>query len=88
LVSTREHKFRMKINTQQALNLFAININRPLAFIDLETTGINISVDRIVQICILKLYPDQAREVKNLLLNPTIPIPMDSQRCIIFMMKL
>ncbi|MGI8892560.1 MAG: exonuclease domain-containing protein [Bacteroidia bacterium] len=68
----------MKINTQQALSLFAINIRRPLAFIDLETTGINVSIDRIVQICILKLYPDQTREVKNVLLNPTIPIPAES----------
>ena len=68
----------MKINTQQALNLFGINIRRPLAFIDLETTGINISNDRIVQICVLKLFPDQAREVKNQLVNPTIPIPKET----------
>lgn len=68
----------MRINTQQALNLFGINIRRPLAFIDLETTGINISNDRIIQICVLKIYPDQTREVKNLMLNPTIPIPAET----------
>ena len=68
----------MKIAAQQALKLFGINIKRPLAFIDLETTGINISTDRIVQICVLKLHPDQTREVKNLMINPTIPIPEDA----------
>lgn len=50
-------------------------LNKPLAFIDLETTGINVSTDRIVEISILKIFPDKSRESKTLRINPTIPIP-------------
>jgi DNA polymerase-3 subunit epsilon len=35
-----------------------LNIQRPLAFFDLETTGINVAKDRIVEIAILKILPD------------------------------
>lgn len=54
-----------------------LNLNRPLAFFDLETTGINIASDRIVEISILKIYPPDGsrKESKTLLVNPTIPIP-------------
>jgi DNA polymerase III subunit epsilon len=52
----------------------AINLTRPLAFFDLETTGLNITKDRIVEMHILKVNPDQSIEEKTYLLNPTIPI--------------
>ena len=52
-----------------------LQLNRPLAFIDLETTGINISTDRIVEIAIVKVMPDGTKQVKRKLINPTIPIP-------------
>lgn len=52
-----------------------LNINKPLAFFDLETTGINISNDRIVEISILKVQPNGSQEIKTLKINPTIPIP-------------
>lgn len=50
-------------------------LNRPICFFDLETTGINISKDRIVEISILKVFPNGNRESKTWLVNPTIPIP-------------
>lgn len=53
-------------------------LNKPLAFIDLETTGINVASDRIVEISILKIMPDKSRESKTMRINPTIPIPENS----------
>lgn len=55
-----------------------LNLNRPIAFIDLETTGVNLSSDRIVEIAIIKLLPDGSRQVKRKLLNPEMPIPQQS----------
>ena len=52
-----------------------INLSRPLVFFDLETTGINTTNDRIVEIFLLKLNPDGTEEQKRYLLNPGIPIP-------------
>lgn len=48
---------------------------KPIIFFDLETTGISITQDRIVQIGAIKVMPDGTEEVKNVLINPTIPIP-------------
>lgn len=55
-----------------------IVLKRPLAFIDLETTGVNIGIDRIVEIAIVKLMPDGTRQVKRKLINPEMPIPKQS----------
>ena len=52
-----------------------LNLSRPIAFFDLETTGINIVSDRIVEISILKIYSDEKKESKTYRINPTIPIP-------------
>ncbi len=52
-----------------------LKLTRPLAFIDLETTGINLATDRIVEIAIVKLMPDGTRQVKRKLINPQMPIP-------------
>ncbi|WP_026763389.1 3'-5' exonuclease [Sediminibacterium salmoneum] len=52
-----------------------LNLTRPIAFIDLETTGVNISNDRIVEIAIVKILTDGTRQVKRKLINPQIPIP-------------
>ncbi len=52
-----------------------LQLTRPLAFIDLETTGVNLSTDRIVEIAIVKVLPDHSRQVKRKLINPQIPIP-------------
>jgi len=52
-----------------------LNLKNPLIFLDLETTGINVGLDRIVEISYLKIYPDQQEETKTFRVNPTIPIP-------------
>ncbi len=52
-----------------------LQLTRPLAFIDLETTGVSLSTDRIVELAIVKLMPDETRLVKRKLINPQIPIP-------------
>ncbi len=55
-----------------------LQLSRPLAFIDLETTGVNISLDRIVEIAIVKISPDGTQQVKRKLINPLMPIPASS----------
>lgn len=55
-----------------------LKLKRPLAFFDLETTGVNLSADRIVEISILKVSPDGSEAVKTLKINPEIPIPVES----------
>ena len=55
-----------------------LNLNRPLAFFDLETTGVNVASDRIVEIAILKAMPDGTEIIKTLRLNPEMPIPLES----------
>jgi len=55
-----------------------LNLKRPLAFFDLETTGVNIASDRIVEISILKAMPDGTEQIKTLRINPGIPIPLES----------
>ncbi len=55
-----------------------LNLKTPIAFFDLETTGINISTDRIVEISILKISPNGSEEIRTHLVNPGIPIPAES----------
>ena len=54
-----------------------LNLNRPLCFFDLETTGINITKDRIVEIGILKIFPDGKIKEMSTLVNPEMNIPKD-----------
>jgi len=55
-----------------------LNLRRPIAFIDLETTGINVSTDRIVELSILKISPNGKEEWMTSLINPELPIPPKS----------
>jgi len=55
-----------------------LKLNRAIAFIDLETTGTNIATDRIVEISILKLMPDDTTQIETFRVNPTIPIPAEA----------
>lgn len=52
-----------------------LNLRRPIAFIDLETTGINVSSDRIVEISVLKISPDGKERWMTTRVNPEMPIP-------------
>ena len=52
-----------------------LNLKRPLAFIDLETTGINVSSDRIVELSVLKISPNGKEEWMSTRVNPEMAIP-------------
>ncbi|MDP4224018.1 MAG: 3'-5' exonuclease [Bacteroidota bacterium] len=52
-----------------------LNLRRSIAFLDLETTGINVSSDRIVEISILKVSPGGKEEWMSTRINPEMPIP-------------
>ena len=52
-----------------------LQLTRPIAFIDLETTGVNLSNDRIVELAIVKIMPDGSRITKRRLVNPQMLIP-------------
>ena len=54
-----------------------LTLERPLAFIDVETTGLRPSSDRIVELSILKIHPDGNKEYKSHRINPEVPIPAD-----------
>ena len=55
-----------------------LNLQRPLVFFDLETTGVQITRDRIVEISIVKVHPNGERETKTRRINPGMPIPPES----------
>lgn len=55
-----------------------LQIARPIAFMDLETTGVDLGNDRIVEIAIVKLMPDGTRLTKTKLVNPQMPIPAEA----------
>ena len=55
-----------------------LNLKNPLVFFDLETTGVNINTDRIVEICYLKVYPNGNEEAKTMRINPEMHIPEQS----------
>ncbi len=52
-----------------------LQLNRAICFIDLETTGINVSTDRIVELAIVKIMPDGSKQIKRKLVNPEMRIP-------------
>ncbi len=54
-----------------------LNLTKPICFFDLETTGISITSDRIVEIAILKVHPNGKEERKTWLVNPEMPIPKE-----------
>ncbi len=55
-----------------------LQLKKPLAFIDLETTGTNMGTDRIIEIAIVKILPDGSKSVKRKIINPEMPIPQSS----------
>lgn len=55
-----------------------LKLNRPIVFFDLETTGTNISSDRIVEISLIKLHPDGRVLEKTRRVNPEMHIPESS----------
>ena len=55
-----------------------LNLKVPICFFDLETTGTNITHDRIVEIAVIKMLPNGEVIRKSTRVNPTIPIPAES----------
>lgn len=55
-----------------------LNISNPIAFFDLETTGVDVTSDRIVEISILKLHPDGKQEIYTKKVNPEMDIPLET----------
>ncbi|MBQ9213365.1 MAG: 3'-5' exonuclease, partial [Bacteroidales bacterium] len=60
-----------------------LNLKKPLAFFDLETTGLNVAHDCIIEICVLKINPDQTEEtfvsrIKPMLNNQLVPISKEA----------
>ncbi len=55
-----------------------LKLRKPLAFFDLETTGISVQRDRIVELCIAKAKPDGSVEIKTKRINPGISIPLEA----------
>lgn len=55
-----------------------LNLKRPIIFFDLETTGLNITNDHIVEISLIKVFPDGHEEEKTRRLNPGMPIPAEA----------
>lgn len=55
-----------------------LSLKNPLVLFDLETTGINVVTDRIVEISYLKVYPDGKEEEQTQRINPEMPIPAEA----------
>ncbi len=55
-----------------------LRLERPLAFIDVETTGTNPHSDRVVKLSIHKIHPDGTEEYKTHRINPETPVPAES----------
>ncbi|WP_223552052.1 3'-5' exonuclease [Aestuariivivens sp. NBU2969] len=54
-----------------------LNLTKPICFFDLETTGVNITTDRVVEIAVLKVHPNGKEESHRWLVNPEMPIPKE-----------
>jgi len=55
-----------------------LNLQRPLIVFDIETTGLNITQDHIIELSYVKVYPDGRETEKRYLINPGVPIPPES----------
>ncbi len=56
-----------------------LNLKNPLIFFDIESTGLNVATDRIVEISAVKVFPNGTTEIKTRRINPTIPISPEAQ---------
>lgn len=56
-----------------------LNLKNPILFFDIESTGLNVATDRIVEICAVKVMPNGDEEIKTRRINPTIPISPEAQ---------
>lgn len=57
-----------------------LNLTKPIIFFDVESTGLDIVKDRIIQLCYIKVWPNGSEERKEYLINPEMPIPAESMK--------
>lgn len=55
-----------------------LHLTKPIVFFDIESTGLSVATDRIVEISVLKIFPDGTSECKTKRINPGMPIPAES----------
>jgi len=72
-----QHNYLLPLQDYKIFDLMQLNLTKPICFFDLETTGVNISKDRIVEISILKVFPNGTEECKTWLVNPEMIIPKE-----------
>lgn len=58
--------------------MIKLNLRNPVCFFDLETTGTNITQDRIIEIAVIRIHTNGDRLMRSHRLNPTIPIPPEA----------
>ena len=59
-------------------SMFPVKLDRPLAILDIEATGISPRADRLVELAIVRLDPDGTEQARTWLVNPMIPIPVET----------
>ena len=65
-------------STAETSNSFKFNLQRPLVFLDLETTGVDTFADKIIEIALMKVMPDGSQHQYLKVVNPLMPIPKGS----------
>ena len=60
------------------LKMLNLQLEKPLVFFDIESTGTNVMKDRIVELAMIKLFPEGKMQEATLLINPMMPIPPES----------
>ena len=73
-----ENPFYQAEQAKEIVGGFFPSLERPICFIDLETTGTDTERSMIVEICVLKIMPDGTEDVRTMLINPGIPIPAEA----------
>jgi DNA polymerase-3 subunit epsilon len=70
----KTESFKMELKEK----VIKLNLDKPIVFFDLETTGLDIANDRIVSIAVTKIMPNGEMLSKNSLINPMIPISKEA----------
>jgi DNA polymerase III subunit epsilon len=60
------------------LRIMPLELKRPIIFFDIESTGLDVANDRIIELAVIKIFPDGRRQEKCRRFNPMIPIPKDA----------
>lgn len=57
-----------------------LNLNKPIIFFDIESTGVSVGQDKIIEICLYKIFPGGNKEIKTYRINPERPIPAETTK--------